>query len=595
MEHSLPDYQASLQHVQHHLQEVIAPYGSTSSGLRKYMAEIDSLYTAKLLAQKPQIMVYGIYNAGKSSIINELVGADSAVVSDIPTTDKVDYYDWKGYRIADTPGVGAPIKHEQVTEQHLKQADVVLFVMSTSGSNEKAENYSRMKHIAEAGKKIIIVLNDKNGDLGRNDIELQKIKTKVSENMRHVGIADVESKYCIVVVNAMRAHNGRVNNKPHLWEKSNFSELGDIILNELKRTTGFERIRNLIVEIEKILQAVIAEMKKKGLSTDLAILEAMITTIRSQKRGIRKEIHEYIQGQGRKLGRRLPDLIWAKRNQQEEISIIIQHEIEQMTNSVQKEMETHIRDMCDDLSWEIDKHIEKQKKSINITPPVAGIEGVTCQGNNPEQKDWHMDIEQLEKILQKTKQVCDVYAGKKTVESLGDSADSMLVTVNLAGTIASQIGKTAAGMAVKEAIAGTAIGKMAIGTLGRFVPYIGPIIMVGSLLYSLFGSSTDPNQQVEARNEQARRQAEAENQARQELQQKCLYLSENIADELSHAMGEALHEIIDNIEEPITKQLSNTRDQQYTYMKDLAALEDIYNELDIIRLELSAQVSNDLT
>ena len=62
----------------------------------------------------------------------------------------------------------------------MKKADLVIFVMRTSGSNEKAENYARMKDIVDAGKKVIIVLNDKNGDLGQNDENIRVIKTKVS-------------------------------------------------------------------------------------------------------------------------------------------------------------------------------------------------------------------------------------------------------------------------------------------------------------------------------------------------------------------------------------------------------------------------------
>ena len=65
--------------------------------------------------RKLQIMLYGAYNAGKSSLINALLGRDAAVVNDIPTTDKIDKYDWNGFYLLDTPGVNAPITHEEVT------------------------------------------------------------------------------------------------------------------------------------------------------------------------------------------------------------------------------------------------------------------------------------------------------------------------------------------------------------------------------------------------------------------------------------------------------------------------------------------------
>ena len=66
-------------------------------------------------------------------------------------TDRVDYYEWNGYMLADTPGVGAPIEHEDVTTEHLEKADVVIFVMSTNGSTERKQNYDRQ--ILEEQKK----------------------------------------------------------------------------------------------------------------------------------------------------------------------------------------------------------------------------------------------------------------------------------------------------------------------------------------------------------------------------------------------------------------------------------------------------------
>ena len=43
----------------------------------------------KVKSTLPEIMVYGIFSAGKSSIINELIGDDKARVSEIPETDKI--------------------------------------------------------------------------------------------------------------------------------------------------------------------------------------------------------------------------------------------------------------------------------------------------------------------------------------------------------------------------------------------------------------------------------------------------------------------------------------------------------------------------
>ena len=217
MENSiLLDYKSVLENNKTSLVNAIHEYNSEDIKLNNYISEIESIYSNKLKDVKPYIMVYGIYNAGKSSIINELLGDDLAAVNDKPETDSVDEYEWNGYTIADTPGVGAPIKHEEVTTEHLRRADIVMFVMASTGSNEKDDNYRRLKAITDAGKKVIIIINDKNGDLGSNDQELGIITTKVKENLRQYNLDS--NDYVITIVNAKRARDGRIKNKPALIE-----------------------------------------------------------------------------------------------------------------------------------------------------------------------------------------------------------------------------------------------------------------------------------------------------------------------------------------------------------------------------------------
>lgn len=294
MSNQLIDYKTKLNENHICLKNSVKPYMEEYGSIKEAVLRIDDLYATKLSEIKPQIMVYGIYNAGKSSIINELLGSDDARVADTPTTDSVDYYEWNGYKLADTPGVGAPIEHEYVTTEHLKKADVVIFVMSTSGSNEKAENYARMKDIVDAGKKVIIVLNDKNGDLGQNDENIRVIKTKVAENMKKIGIPDVDSKYCIIAVNAARAKKGRLENKQGMLQRSNIAELGKIVLTELKNTDNFAVIRNTIFEIEKNIEIIINNLEKCDNEEEIRCINNLLSSLRERKNNIRRDISDFI-------------------------------------------------------------------------------------------------------------------------------------------------------------------------------------------------------------------------------------------------------------------------------------------------------------
>lgn len=42
--------------------------------------------------QQPVVMVYGVYNSGKSTLINALAGKKLAEMAEIPKTDRVDAY-----------------------------------------------------------------------------------------------------------------------------------------------------------------------------------------------------------------------------------------------------------------------------------------------------------------------------------------------------------------------------------------------------------------------------------------------------------------------------------------------------------------------
>lgn len=72
-----------------------------------------------LQEQKPKVLVYGIYNAGKSTLVNVLCGKEVAEVGDRPTTAKTQPYDAGKYILMDTPGIDAPIEHEMEADEYI--------------------------------------------------------------------------------------------------------------------------------------------------------------------------------------------------------------------------------------------------------------------------------------------------------------------------------------------------------------------------------------------------------------------------------------------------------------------------------------------
>lgn len=561
----IKDYQSILGEKATRVEEIFAKYPDVSPKLAKTFSEINA---KKIRTVEPEIMVYGIYNAGKSSILNELIGTDRAKVNDVPTTDSVDYYEWQGYRIADTPGIFAPIEHEEVTEEHLKKADIVLFVMSTTGSNEMAENYQRMKAIADAGKKIIIVLNDKNGDMGKRDENIQLIKRQVAVNMTKVGIENVDEKYCIVTVNAARARKGRIEHKAGLVAKSGLEELQNVILSELKRTNSFDVLRMGIKQIERVIEDFIRALEGNENSELIRKMNQVLETFNKQKISIRRQVNTYIDTQAEMLGDNLPQIIWANRDNQDKIDGVIREEIERLNGKVQREIQRQLTDAATILELELQSFAEIKIESQNV------------------------DAESLKNVLTQLANITTQNSSENTAIVQQDNNKFDFSGVGLAAgiltesgaAIASSLAKTALG----KAIASTALGKIA----GSVIPVIGPIITIVSVLGALFGGNGDREKieaQLQQRNEQERRRVEAEMQARQELNQKCHYLADNIADELKTAADNGIVETLKKYEEPFKSELQKRQSEGEQLGNDIVTLRDINNEYDRLNVELGAR------
>lgn len=130
---------------------------SQESSFREFIPTLHTMIE-QVTSSAPEILLYGNYNAGKSTLINLLTKTQQARVGDIPTTAKINSYEWNNARLLDSPGINAPIEHEQVTANHINQVDLVIFVIR-SGDVDEIGLYQRIAEMLKQQKQLFIVLN----------------------------------------------------------------------------------------------------------------------------------------------------------------------------------------------------------------------------------------------------------------------------------------------------------------------------------------------------------------------------------------------------------------------------------------------------
>jgi GTPase SAR1 family protein len=193
----------------------------------KYLLETDTLVrdlSDRLRDQRIQIMLYGAYNAGKSTLLNALLGSEQARVADVPTTGTVTPYDWTGHILLDTPGVNAPIKHEEISFDALKRADLILFILRQE--DQDAEDLmDRLFDLLEAKRSVFLLLNYSDSDLEL----IAKVRQHLNDTLIHYAQRrhfDLEAvgKIPVVLMNARTALKARLENKDGLRKHAGYDD-----------------------------------------------------------------------------------------------------------------------------------------------------------------------------------------------------------------------------------------------------------------------------------------------------------------------------------------------------------------------------------
>lgn len=220
-----------------------------------------------LQEQKPKVLVYGIYNAGKSTLVNVLCGKEVAEVGDRPTTAKTQPYDAGKYILMDTPGIDAPIEHELEADENMNNCHVILFVVSSKGGFESRKNYERMVEMIQRGLPFYIILNDRGSattDEQEHQRELESIQQKIITNLIQVSGDDhIDEKYEVITLNTKRAWTGIQKGKQILVEKSGIQVLQRRLENLLQENGALQWLFTPLSTLKELLEEATDELQKQ--------------------------------------------------------------------------------------------------------------------------------------------------------------------------------------------------------------------------------------------------------------------------------------------------------------------------------------------
>lgn len=168
----LREEKESLAGIQQALSNLELPRESLES-LQKAILQLDELFL---------IVVAGEFNAGKSALLNALLGEKALLEGATPTTSRVTLVKWgeqaaeqivdegfsvytyplpilKELNFVDTPGTNAVIRqHERLTAEFVPRSDLVLFITSADRPLTESERQF-LERILTWGKKVVFVLN----------------------------------------------------------------------------------------------------------------------------------------------------------------------------------------------------------------------------------------------------------------------------------------------------------------------------------------------------------------------------------------------------------------------------------------------------
>lgn len=273
--------------------------------LRTALSDLDGAF---------MLVVVGEYNAGKSTLLNALLGMQVMPEGVTPTTDKVTVLAWgqeisesvignelvqrtapvdvlREISIVDTPGTNAVIRrHQELTERFVPRADLILFVTSADRPFTESERQF-LELITSWGKKVTVLINKI--DILETAEERERVIAFVQENARKtLGVTPP-----VLTVAARSAFRARLDGNQAALQATGLPELEAHIRANLEEGERFRlKLLNPLGVGDRLLEGLNTELENRLelLTGDRRTLENIDRQRQQFDRDIRRELANHL-------------------------------------------------------------------------------------------------------------------------------------------------------------------------------------------------------------------------------------------------------------------------------------------------------------
>lgn len=477
-------------------------------GLAAQFAPVETAFEDKKGKADAVVMVYGVYNAGKSTLINALIGREAAEVDDVPKTDAVAAYQWGNYSILDTPGVDAPIEHEQVTQAQMLKADAVIFVVDPLGTVEEEKTLDVLLDMVEARKQIYLVFNEKKPVSPDTFVHLKdQVRTRLQALAAARGLSDVLKEIPISKVNARRALQGIVRQQPLMVELSDFPAFEQQLRTFLQGIGTNQVYGRLKGELQNFLQAAVAVFEARSESATVKKYDRLLQRINAERSRFSRDMARVVARQrSHVLEMSKVYLRTAPQECQEQLEQLLRKAGEQVSHGLESELQAVVSLVQAEIDeFQVSLPQIRHTDAVGSVPGLGGAEAQDDEASLPMPATAGASI-----------------PIKEAVQQLGGLARPEHIVSGL-----KLVKQTMPGL--MKGIGIKTMEKWGAAIIGKWIPYVGLAASIGEGLYTLLKG--DPEA------ERLRKLHEEQQRARERAVQQMEDFAQGLAEGFENAMA----------------------------------------------------------